>query len=121
MPGCKLPTAYLVSFPSHPTYSRLNLQPTVGKEVGTFLRKASCPVTKKRWQESRPDQLLSSVARAVEFAFCSILKQKDDSIPSQVPRNNATEAAGMCLRHVEYMRVEDKGEHKIFHFLFQVV
>lgn len=33
----------------------------------------------------------------LQFAFCSILNQKDGSIPSQVPRNNTTWATRVCL------------------------
>lgn len=47
---------------------------------------------------------------------CSLLsvdsETKDGSIPSQVPRDNTTQATGIYLLQVEYI-IEEEEEHKI--------
>lgn len=55
----------------------------------------------------------------VAVCFLQILKQKDGPIPSQVPRDNTTQVAGVQLLQVEYI-VEEEEEHKIL-FPFQAV
>lgn len=58
--------------------------------------------------------MAGTTAESITVAVCFLLdsETKDDSIPSQVPRENTTQATGIYLLQVEYI-IEEEEEHKI--------
>lgn len=57
----------------------------------------------------------------LQLAFYGVLKQKDSSIPSQVPGSSTTRASGMCLPQADCSRGEDEEEPKVLCSLIEPV